>query len=167
MNLFSENLIRLQACDPALAKRVSASNNPETVQIILAKDGCLVPRIGNVSLHSAYRPKEEALRAVSEIGAHEGLESVVFGLGFGYHVTAMLEKFPGRVTVVEPSMEIFQAFLSSIDLQSFLPRTRFLIAEPTPKILARNDSANWNIFRYRSEERRVGKECRSRWSPYH
>ena len=23
------------------------------------------------------------------------------------------------------------------------------------------------ISRYRSEERRVGKECRSRWSPYH
>ena len=23
------------------------------------------------------------------------------------------------------------------------------------------------IFRERSEERRVGKECRSRWSPYH
>ena len=22
-------------------------------------------------------------------------------------------------------------------------------------------------FRFRSEERRVGKECRSRWSPYH
>src|ERR1039458_3095042 len=24
-----------------------------------------------------------------------------------------------------------------------------------------------SFFRYRSEERRVGKECRSRWSPYH
>src|SRR5438105_11161384 len=24
-----------------------------------------------------------------------------------------------------------------------------------------------SAFRYRSEERRVGKECRSRWSPYH
>ena len=23
------------------------------------------------------------------------------------------------------------------------------------------------IFKVRSEERRVGKECRSRWSPYH
>ena len=23
------------------------------------------------------------------------------------------------------------------------------------------------LKRYRSEERRVGKECRSRWSPYH
>ena len=24
-----------------------------------------------------------------------------------------------------------------------------------------------NAFIFRSEERRVGKECRSRWSPYH
>ena len=24
-----------------------------------------------------------------------------------------------------------------------------------------------SLFRHRSEERRVGKECRSRWSPYH
>src|SRR5256886_7811366 len=24
-----------------------------------------------------------------------------------------------------------------------------------------------DLFRLRSEERRVGKECRSRWSPYH
>src|SRR2546426_370217 len=32
------------------------------------------------------------------------------------------------------------------------------IKEKVPEQLAR---------RYRSEERRVGKECRSRWSPYH
>ena len=25
----------------------------------------------------------------------------------------------------------------------------------------------WHDARVRSEERRVGKECRSRWSPYH
>src|ERR1043166_10129712 len=25
----------------------------------------------------------------------------------------------------------------------------------------------WVYLRYRSEERRVGNECRSRWSPYH
>ena len=29
-------------------------------------------------------------------------------------------------------------------------------------------SLNYNdVKTYRSEERRVGKECRSRWSPYH
>jgi len=29
------------------------------------------------------------------------------------------------------------------------------------------DSQGWGIVTKRSEERRVGKECRSRWSPYH
>jgi len=148
MNLFEENLKQLQAHDPALAKRVRAAKKTETVQIVLAKDGHPVPRIGNVSLHSTYRPKEEALRAVSEFVAQEDFQNVIFGLGFGYHVTALLEKFPGRVTVVEPSMEIFQAFLSVIDLQPFLPQTRFLIAEPTPKICARNDPHRWNIFQH-------------------
>ena len=43
------------------------------------------------------------------------------------------------------------------------------------KILWANDSAKdacdtydkWANYNKRSEERRVGKECRSRWSPYH
>jgi len=26
---------------------------------------------------------------------------------------------------------------------------------------------DYSLFNERSEERRVGKECRSRWSPYH
>src|SRR2546430_5160857 len=30
-----------------------------------------------------------------------------------------------------------------------------------------NVAERWNVSRERSEERRVGKECRSRWSPYH
>ena len=29
------------------------------------------------------------------------------------------------------------------------------------------ESFGSHIFKDRSEERRVGKECRSRWSPYH
>src|SRR2546429_10000060 len=33
--------------------------------------------------------------------------------------------------------------------------------------LARRGAPTWHALRDRSEERRVGKECRSRWSPYH
>ena len=37
-----------------------------------------------------------------------------------------------------------------------------------PKILAKqNRLKKWDYGYNRSEERRVGKECRSRWSPYH
>ena len=33
--------------------------------------------------------------------------------------------------------------------------------------LQKRDTAVVKIRKMRSEERRVGKECRSRWSPYH
>ena len=48
-----------------------------------------------------------------------------------------------------------------------------LVALPTETVYgiaadARNGAAVRDIFvAKRSEERRVGKECRSRWSPYH
>ena len=35
------------------------------------------------------------------------------------------------------------------------------------KILPRRLTGTSQKFQKRSEERRVGKECRSRWSPYH
>ena len=37
---------------------------------------------------------------------------------------------------------------------------------PTGKTIERKIAHSEGI-RHRSEERRVGKECRSRWSPYH
>ena len=38
------------------------------------------------------------------------------------------------------------------------------VVQGTSKIL---ESETMEMGEYRSEERRVGKECRSRWSPYH
>ena len=37
---------------------------------------------------------------------------------------------------------------------------RVTVIDQEPKLIE-------NIINVRSEERRVGKECRSRWSPYH
>src|SRR5260370_27469141 len=61
------------------------------------------------------------------------------------------------------------------------PRTNALVHCKAPEHLSseeeapqRNESSSVNSFalphsfaQFRSEERRVGKECRSRWSPYH
>ena len=41
------------------------------------------------------------------------------------------------------------------------------VLTPTPSPWYRIDSLGENSLFLRSEERRVGKECRSRWSPYH
>src|ERR1043166_10331235 len=37
----------------------------------------------------------------------------------------------------------------------------------SPCHLPARRNANGKLYSVRSEERRVGKECRSRWSPYH
>ena len=37
----------------------------------------------------------------------------------------------------------------------------------TPSVVAFVDGGERKVGDPRSEERRVGKECRSRWSPYH
>src|SRR2546430_7467074 len=41
----------------------------------------------------------------------------------------------------------------------------FSIFRTAPMLVLTGSSAGW--LPIRSEERRVGKECRSRWSPYH
>ena len=54
----------------------------------------------------------------------------------------------------------------------FVPVARVAAVEPGTMIDASNadevkDLLPPEIHKHRSEERRVGKECRSRWSPYH
>ena len=44
--------------------------------------------------------------------------------------------------------------------------TAFSASTPEAKTVAEYFAAQMNLAT-RSEERRVGKECRSRWSPYH
>ena len=56
-----------------------------------------------------------------------------------------------------------------LGVQEKRPLADFL---PTLTIAAKNlatEMTNYNVEEkdLRSEERRVGKECRSRWSPYH
>ena len=50
-----------------------------------------------------------------------------------------------------------------------VPGLRLGFGIGSPALLQAMEAAKdvWNVNVLRSEERRVGKECRSRWSPYH
>ena len=72
----------------------------------------------------------------------------------------------------EPTLAAFGSSLTAITLAELGDKTFFMAL-----ILAVRHRARWvfvgafaaltAVTLIRSEERRVGKECRSRWSPYH
>src|SRR5258708_37212432 len=82
---------------------------------------------------------------------------LMMGLGVPYRFVAKIEVH---------GMPFIGTFLRQMGHLSF-DRTdansRLRQAEEMEEILQHGES----VFVFRSEERRVGKECRSRWSPYH
>ena len=64
-----------------------------------------------------------------------------------------------RKWIREPSSRVFV----KLDVRKCYPS----IDRLTLKAMLSRDVGDATLLRLRSEERRVGKECRSRWSPYH
>ena len=148
MDFFEQNLKHLRGYDPDLAERVALQPFPENVSVIQSKDGFPVPRIAGVLLHSQYRPIEEGKKAIENYDFDLERNTVVYGLGFGYHIQALLLKCPGKLIVVEPLMTLFRAFMTSMDIQPFLSRVRFRIGETPACLISRLEPECWNIFKH-------------------
>lgn len=146
MDFLEKNLKLLQKHDPSLAHRVKGINFPENVKVNMSREGVPVPQIAGISLHSLYYPQKEGEQVTRSFQRQNDFRTVVFGLGFGYHILPLLQKT--EVTVIEPFMALFRAFISSVDISPFLPGTRFRIAETPGSLLARYEPSNWNIFRH-------------------
>ena len=89
-----------------------------------------------------------SLPLIVGLGLLVGLLSGLFGVGGGFLMTPLLIMIgiPPTVAAASDSLQIVGASTTGT-------------------------FAHWRLgnvdFKMRSEERRVGKECRSRWSPYH
>ena len=90
--------------------------------------------------------------AVTYPNGHRAIHDVSFSLRGG--VTCALVGVNGS-----DKSTLFNAIIGIVHPQMGTVRINGL---PVTQALKRN-----SVARSRSEERRVGKECRSRWSPYH
>jgi len=63
------------------------------------------------------------------------------------------------------SPDVFDAAYSWVEICDWIPA--LLVGDLSPNNIKRSICAAGHKAMFRSEERRVGKECRSRWSPYH
>jgi len=75
---------------------------------------------------------------------------------------------------------LLELFKCPADLLNDIPKIEAILVDVVEKVKATLVNKNFHHFSphgvsgvvviaesHRSEERRVGKECRSRWSPYH
>ena len=75
------------------------------------------------------------------------------------------EKNPQLYTVMLEKGEL-EEYLKSYQ-KSYSQRAENIFKEKSMKRGLNEELYEKNSLEWRSEERRVGKECRSRWSPYH
>ena len=62
----------------------------------------------------------------------------------------------------------WESALFALRNHTMQPRKEMTLMQPKlPQDERYEQRPDGTIRRFRSEERRVGKECRSRWSPYH
>ena len=77
----------------------------------------------------------------------------------------LIQTIEQEIKLLNDSIAIQVATVDS--LESNLTDLKAEYAEMVRKAYRNRSDYNKLMFLFRSEERRVGKECRSRWSPYH
>ena len=154
MSFFDKKLTLLEKHDPALACRVKSHGFADNIIVNFSRDGLPIPQVAGISLHSQYYPIKEAEQISRDFKVYDDSRTVVLGLGFGYHILSLLKL--SEVTVIEPLMSVFRAFMENIDLAPFYPGIRFRIAEKPATLLARFEPSKWNIFKH-SPSIRIGE----------
>lgn len=119
MEILKANLDILNARNRPLAQRL-LSYTGESVSIEPSKSGATAFRHMGKLFHSAYSPEKEAAAQAQEIASKKPDWVILFGLGCGHLLKAVLEKGFRRVLVYEPSMEILSGVLASVDLSGAL-----------------------------------------------
>ena len=119
-----------------------------------------------------------AIPGVGPIIAGGALASTLAGAGIGAAAGGLLGALVGMGVPEEDARHFEQGFqrggiLVTVQAGDRAEIARQALAEggadlgPSRRDLERDTTADREHMELRSEERRVGKECRSRWSPYH
>jgi len=128
--------------------------------------------LSKIYVYAALKSDQDTRVAAYQAAKNEMAQlATTFGAETAYVEPEILKIDRARVDSFikqEPKLKIYKLYLDDILRRQAHTGTESeekLIADTGLMAQAPGDS--YGIFADRSEERRVGKECRSRWSPYH
>jgi spore maturation protein CgeB len=120
------NLAVLERRAPRLAVAIAATATPGTHVLSQAPGGEPLLAIDGLALQHARDPHGDGVRwsraAVERLEASGAARAIVVGLGLGYHVEALAERFAGDIVVVEPDLAVWRCALAARDLRPLLER---------------------------------------------
>lgn len=145
-----ENLAALWASDPALARLVDNVPDSEVLPLTPTKSGHRTASVASgtrsIALASRYDPNEEAAALTARAEA-ERYELFILGMGLGYHVQKLQQRFDSATLwVFEPDMRVVRAAFECVDLSDAILEKKLrivtrlnkgqLFAEWTPHLAA-------------------------------
>lgn len=130
---FAANCTVLRARAPRLAARVAAATPGRTHLLGRSPAGDPLLTADGIALHHEGDPRADGVRwaraAADRLGASGATRAIVVGLGLGYHVEALAERFDGTIAVAEPDPETWRSALTARDLRLLLTRIEPLDGE--------------------------------------
>ncbi len=121
MSYLAQNLALLAKKDKTMADAIAAADATD-VEVIEAKDGLKIASVNKKLLHSAYHPEKEGAQFISQIGDLHEKDIVVFGFGYGYHLSEIVKRV--EIDVIEPNIKILKSAFINVDLYKILPYVR-------------------------------------------
>ena len=125
-SMLAANLAVLLRRAPRLAAEIAAAPTPTTHVLSQAPDGEPLLAVAGIALQHPRDPRGDGVRwaraAVEKIEASGAARAIVVGLGLGYHVDALAERFAGEIVVVEPDLAVWRCALTARDLRGMLER---------------------------------------------
>jgi spore maturation protein CgeB len=150
--LRAANLEVLRVRAPALAHLLQAEAVPATHVLGATAKGQPTLTIGGVPLQHLVDPVAEAARwarqTVERLDAVAATRVVIVGLGLGYHVEALAERFAGGIVVVEPDLAVLRVALAARDLAALLARIEVVGGDVAPDGDAANAGARTLVVAY-------------------
>ncbi len=117
-----------------IALTMQSAANDSAVEILPSRSELPTLRVAGkmgqrVFLHSSVDPIKEVRRLVNTLEVQVGDLLVVYGLGLGYLVEALLEQLDERISlfVIEPDRKVFQLAMQTRDLCNILASKRVFI----------------------------------------